>query len=151
MDHWNKGGLSREEFLRMRENALRQLQELARKQQALASAAGNSPQASDTISKKENMPLEQVPVQPVMQPEQIRPAERQKHDCRAMEGDWAKSGADAGSRRVGCFGAAKRRGFNTGERETCYAAGFRAIFSGAAGEKTTLADAPFPAGERGRN
>ena len=34
MDHWNKGGLSREEFLRMRENALRQLQELARKQQA---------------------------------------------------------------------------------------------------------------------
>ena len=27
MDHWNKGGLSREEFLRMRENALRQLQE----------------------------------------------------------------------------------------------------------------------------
>ena len=56
MDHWNKGGLSREEFLRMRENALRQLQELARKQQALASAAGNSPQASDTISKKEICP-----------------------------------------------------------------------------------------------
>ena len=36
MDHWNKGGLSREEFLRMRENALRQLQELAKKQQAFA-------------------------------------------------------------------------------------------------------------------
>ena len=27
MYHWNKGGLSREEFLRMRENDLRQLQE----------------------------------------------------------------------------------------------------------------------------
>ena len=91
MDHWNKGGLSREEFLRMRENALRQLQELARKQQALASAAGNSPQASDTISKKENMPLEQVPVQPVMQPEQIRPAE----DKNTIAEPWKETGPKA--------------------------------------------------------
>ena len=35
MDHWNKGGLSREEFLRMRENALRQLQELAKSSRRL--------------------------------------------------------------------------------------------------------------------
>ena len=34
MDQWNKGGLSREEFLRMRESAIRQLRELAQKQQA---------------------------------------------------------------------------------------------------------------------
>lgn len=32
MDHWNKGGLSREEFLHMREDAMRKLQELAKKQ-----------------------------------------------------------------------------------------------------------------------
>ena len=31
MDHWNKGGAFPEEFLRMRENALRQLQELAKR------------------------------------------------------------------------------------------------------------------------
>ena len=32
MEHWNKGGLTREEFLRMREEATRKLQELAKRQ-----------------------------------------------------------------------------------------------------------------------
>ena len=49
MDHWNKGGLSREEFLRMRENALRQLQELAKKQQAFANVEKAPAQNSNVM------------------------------------------------------------------------------------------------------
>ncbi len=96
------------------------------------------------------MPLEQVPVQPVMQPEQIRPAE----DKNTIAEPWKETGPKAAQMpdpAVSDVLEQPRDGDSIRERETCYAAGFRAIFSGAAGEKTTLADAPFPAGERGRN
>lgn len=55
MDQWNKGGLSREEFLRMRESAIRQLRELAQKQQAERAAKpvpqqiGYTPKRDDAV------------------------------------------------------------------------------------------------------
>lgn len=55
MDQWNKGGLSREEFLRMRESAIRQLRELAQKQQAERGAKtapqqiGYAPKKGDAV------------------------------------------------------------------------------------------------------
>lgn len=151
MDHWNKGGLSREEFLRMRENALRQLQELARKQQALASAAGNSPQASDTISKKENMPLEQVPVQPVMQPEQIRPAE----DKNTIAEPWKETGPKAAQMpdpAVSDVLEQPRDGDSIREREeSVKQPDFGRSSQELPERKQPWQIPPFPAGERGRN
>ncbi len=49
MEHWNKGGLSREEFLHMREDAMRKLQELAKRQTShprMPAAASSPPNST---------------------------------------------------------------------------------------------------------
>ena len=74
MDHWNKGGLSREEFLRMRENALRQLQELAKKQQAFANVDKAPAQNSNVMKNSSEKVLS---ARPEEKPQQTAPEKMQ--------------------------------------------------------------------------
>ncbi|MDD3192648.1 MAG: hypothetical protein PHE47_02145 [Oscillospiraceae bacterium] len=77
MDRWNKGGYSREEFLHMRENAMRQLQELARRQQPFPKAAppGKEPQREKPITpptSKEMRPPADLPAMPKTENDTMR-------------------------------------------------------------------------------
>ena len=76
MDHSNKGGLSREEFLRMRENALRQLQELAKKQQAFANVDKAPAQNSNVMKNSSEKVLSARPEEKLQQtaPEKMQDA-----------------------------------------------------------------------------
>lgn len=114
MDHWNKGGLSREEFLRMRENALRQLQELAKKQQAFANV-DKAPAQNSSVMKNSSEKV--LSAHPEEKPQQTAPEKMQDAAvARPKEADLQTPAHSAGSSRsVGC------RRFFTWKPKTCLA------------------------------
>lgn len=99
MDHWNKGGLSREEFLRMRENALRQLQELAKKQQAFANVDKAPAQNSNVMKNSSEKVLSARPEEKLQQtaPEKMQDAAR----CPAEGSRFANAAHSAGIVPIG--------------------------------------------------
>lgn len=74
MEHWNKGGLTREEFLRMREDAMRKLQEMAKKQTS-------GPQRPVFASVPPEQPRLQKPKAPLTVPAQEEPVKAPTPDA----------------------------------------------------------------------